>query len=129
MDTKLGANAPNKNNDKWENYEYSPASQPVNGSTMALGLALRALCVAILTFGLMLFINDAFSLGCGFFALLLRALIPTAVFALIMVGGKKGTLIGLGLGAVSVLFVAMSASVGIGKYAADLNKIEVFNWE
>ena len=115
LDTKLGAPAPEIKKDKWENYEYSPAAQPVNGTSMAIGLALRGLCVAILTFGLMLFINDAFSLGCGFFTLLLRALIPTAVFALIMVGGKKGILIGLGLGAVSVLFVAMSAS-NLGEY-------------
>ena len=54
---------------------------------MAFGLGLRALCVALLTFGLMLFVDDAFSLGNGALALLIRAVLPTAVFAVILTLG------------------------------------------
>ena len=83
MDTNLGAvQRPENNEGKWENYEYSPASQRVNGTSMAIGIGLRALCVLMLTFGLMLFIDNAFKLGSGGFSLLIRALIPTAAYVL-----------------------------------------------
>ena len=106
MDNNLGAvQRPEIKKDKWENYEYSPASQRTNGSTMAFGLGLRALCVALLTFGLMLFVDDAFSLGNGALALLIRAVLPTAVFAVILTGGKKGLIIGLGVGVLAAVIV------------------------
>ena len=122
MDTNLGASQrPEINDGKWENYEYSPASQKVNGTTMAIGIGLRALCVMMLTFGLMLFIDNAFALGSGGFALFIRALLPTAAFAFLFAGGKKGLLIGAGLTAVSVAFLFITASnpIGCATYAFD----------
>ena len=115
MDTNLGATQrPEINEDKWENYEYSPAAQKVNGTTVAIGIGLRALCVMMLTFGLMLFIDNAFKLGSGALSLLISALIPTAAFAFLLAGGKKGLLIGAGLIGVSVAFIFITASDPIG---------------
>ncbi|MBQ9116801.1 MAG: hypothetical protein IJY04_07230, partial [Clostridia bacterium] len=103
MDINVGAGAREIKKDKWENYEYSPAVQPTNGTTLYLGLALRGLCVFILTFGLLLYIDNAFALECGIVALLGRAFITTAIFSLLLVGGKKGIIAALALAAVSIV--------------------------
>ena len=103
MDINVGADERKIKKDKWENYEYSPAVQPTNGTTLGVGLTLRALCVMMLTFGLLLYVDNALGLKCGVFALLLRAAVTTAIFSLLMVGGKKGLLIASGLAVASVL--------------------------
>lgn len=88
--------------DLWEDYEYSPASHDLGISRTNTGLTLRALCSALLTLGLLLFVDDAFSLDCGFITLLLKAIYVTAIFSLAMLGGKK-LLIGGGLAAAGLL--------------------------
>ncbi|MBQ9116174.1 MAG: hypothetical protein IJY04_04045 [Clostridia bacterium] len=115
MDINLGASQRSEKNDgKWENYEYSPASQRVSDTAMTVGIGLRALCVAMLTFGLMLFIDNAFKLGSGGLSLLVSALLPTAAFAFILAGGKKGIIIGAVLAAASVGFIFITASNPVG---------------
>ena len=115
MDTNLGATQrPETNDGKWENYEYSPASQKVNSTSMAIGLGLRALCVALLTFGLMLFIDDAFALGSGGLSLLLSAALPAAAMAFLLTGGRKGLIIGALLAAASVGYIFITASNPFG---------------
>lgn len=88
MDIRSGADAQEKSNEYWENYEYSSASQTLGTSQMNIGLALRMLCVTVLTFGLLLFVDDALSLGCGSLLLLLYALAVSAGFGAMMLGGK-----------------------------------------
>lgn len=108
MDTNNGAEKRHtKKRDKWENYEYSPASQNVSDLSLAIGLCLRAACVVMLTFGLAFFLDDAFSLNSGGFSLFLKSLLTTAVFALLLVGGKKGALVGAAVGAASVGLTAI----------------------
>ncbi|MBR2460885.1 MAG: transglutaminase domain-containing protein [Clostridia bacterium] len=112
MDINVGADARENKKDKWENYEYSPAAQPTNGTTLGMGLMLRAFCVMLLTFGLLLFVDDALVLGCGTFGLLLRALVTTSVFSLLLVGRKKTVLIALGIAAASaIITVALHPNI------------------
>lgn len=88
---------------------------------MAIGLSLRALCVVLLTWGLMLYVNNAFNLACGGISLLLRALLPTMAFAFIMVGGKKGIVIGLGIGAFGAVITLVTTPDLIGCIKATFN--------
>ena len=80
-----------------EDYEFSPVRQYVSDSTLYGGIAIRALAVAMLNLGLLLFFNDCFELGAKAGLLAIFSIAWTMAFSLILVG-KKMSLIGLGIG-------------------------------
>lgn len=88
--------------DKWADYEFSPATQTATDLQYRVGLLLRWFCVFLLTFGLLVFLGNAFELKSGFFSLLTISLFSSGAVSLLLIGGKA-SLIGLGVGAVGVL--------------------------
>ena len=107
---KLGTGKPKR--DKYgEDYEYSPIRQNVNTSTLICGLLIRAGIIMLLNLGFLIFLNDCFLLGAEFGSLLMYALISVTVFSFVFTG-KKATLIGLGLGAVTTaVWVFVNADI------------------
>ncbi len=111
---KLRTKKPKRDKYGGEDYEYSPLKQNVNVSTLAAGLVIRAGIIMLLNLGFLIFLNDCFSLGARFGALLLYAIISSTIFSLIFTG-KKAALLGLGLGAVTIA-IWVFVNSGIGTY-------------
>lgn len=90
-----------------EDYEFSPVRQVVTPSTLAGGIVIRCATIALMIFGYTVFLNDCFSLGVGLFTLIFSALAASAIFGLLLFGGKT-SLIGLGaLGGTVLIWVLM----------------------
>ncbi len=85
-----------------DDYELSPVRQPVTTSTLAGGIVIRCATIALMILGYTVFLNDCFALGVGFGGLLLCALLSSAIFGLLLFGGKV-SLMGLGAFAATVL--------------------------
>lgn len=103
-DSRRGSRVSEKDAER-EERAYSSASQTLSVVQLGTGAFLRALCAFALTFGALLYVNDALALDIGFFVLLFYSALSVAAFSLIPSGGKR-SLIGLG-----ILLAAVGVSV------------------
>ncbi len=85
-----------------EDYDLSPVCQNVTSSALIGGIAIRCATVALMILGYTVFINDCFALGANIGVLLIFAVLSSAIFGLLLYGGKA-SLTGLGVLAATLL--------------------------